>query len=112
MPERLADPHVEDFVWPHEVASLSDAQLLATARHSEELATLEASASTTTSTVPIVYDRADLGTGRVDDEVEMTGPALVGRTLAQHRALLLGAQMPHRDRDAFEAALLDRSAIR
>ncbi len=105
MPPRLADPTVEDYVEPHEVRSLDGAQSLAADRHSEEWNDWYAALPTTTTSVPVVSARANLGTEQVDDLVEMTGAPLVGLSVDQARRLLLGEPFPFRDRAGFEGGM-------
>ncbi len=102
VPARLADPHVEDFVEPHEVRSLSEAQELAADRHSDAWSAWYADQRTTTVEVPVVLDRAMLGTSQVDAVVEMTAPNLVGISVEQTRRLLLGEPFRFRDEESFE----------
>lgn len=94
VPARLAEPAVEDFVEPGEVSSLEQAQALAADRHAEEWSAWYADQPVATVEVPVVSDRAELGTGRVYDVVEVAAPRLVGITVAQTRRLLLGEPFP------------------
>lgn len=105
VPVHLAEPAVEDYVEPHEVSSLEQAQALAADRHSHEWDDWYAALPVATVEVPVVSDRAMLGTSQVDAVVEMTGPVLVGITVAQTRRQLLGEPPPLRDRAGFEQAI-------
>lgn len=105
VPVRLADPAVEDFVEPHEVRSLSEAQALAADRHTAEWSGWYADQRTTTVEVPVVSDRAMLGTSQVDAVVEMTAPNLVGISVEQTRRLLLGEPFRFRDKAGFERGI-------
>lgn len=105
VPAHLAEPHVEHFVNSAEVGSLQAAQALAAARHTDEWSSWYAALPTATVSVPVVFDRMDLGTDRVDDVLESTGPELVGLTVAQSRRLLLGQPLPFRDQKRFERGM-------
>jgi len=105
VPPHLAEPFVERYVTAGEVSSLEQAQALAADRHAEEWNSWYAALPTTMISVPVVLDRASLGTEQVDDLVEMTGAPLVGLSVDQGRRLLLGEPFPFRDRDAFEQAI-------
>jgi len=102
VPVHLAEPCVEDYVEPHEVSSLEQAQALAADRHTAEWSGWYADQRTATIEVPVVSDRAMLGTSQVDAVVEMTGPLLVGLSVAQTRRLLLGEPFRWRDEESFE----------
>jgi len=52
--------------------------------------------------VPVVLDRANLGTSQVDAVVEAAGCSLVGITVAQTRRLLRGEPLPFQNRAGFE----------
>lgn len=106
VPAHLAEPFVEHFVEPHEVSSLSEAQELAADRHSEQWDTWYADQSQASAEVPVVWDRADLGTDRIDDVVEVQGAPLVGLSVEQGRRLLLGEPFPFRDQLGFERAMM------
>lgn len=105
VPAHLADPRVEDFVEPHEVGSVEEAQALAADRHTEQWNAWYAALPRTTVEVPVVNDRAALGTAQVDDVVEVTGPLLVGITVEQTRRLLLGERLRFRDQESFRQAM-------
>lgn len=105
VPARLADPTVEYYVEPHEVSSLEQAQALTADRHSDAWSAWYADLPKTTVEVPVVLDRAQLGTEQVDDVVEMTAPNLVGITVAQSRRILLGEPFRFRDAESFERGI-------
>jgi len=105
VPAHLADPAVEHYVEPHEVRSLSEAQALAADRHSDAWSAWYADLPKTTVEVPVVSDRAMLGTSQVDAVVEMTGPLLEGLSVAQTRRILLGEPLRFQDRAGFEKGM-------